>query len=156
MGTITENGQKRKLRMRSREIRDIVVSLLESLITIENEEKSSRRNYKVTEENNDKENQTLSEDEWKLILGSESDSCIEFRKGDYIMEEGFTYKTLFQTVSGTCDVEKKTASGVEVLGSINSGEVLGEINFFTREAASASIVVTSDVAEVYLISKEYL
>merc|ERR1711974_218926 len=138
---------------------DAVVSLLHSLISIEHDEAS---NNEVQLENqpsaaasaetdisasNANANAALSEEEWKLILGNEKDFCIEFQKGDFIMQEGFTYKTLFQTISGTCNVEKEkkeaedgseekagtvAAAGREIIARFDAGEVFGEITFFTQ------------------------
>lgn len=146
-----------KFRFKNKETRDVVVSLIQSLQNVDIlSPKGKITPNKHTDTKGAKEHLPLTEEEWKLILGT-SNSCIQFQKGDYIIKEGCTYKSLFQTVSGTFDVVKETRNkGNEVIGSVSDGEVLGEINFFTQNAASASIIVTSDSAEVYLIDKEYL
>jgi len=141
--------------MKSKETRDVVLSLLESLIAIDSESHITN-DLPVPQENPSQKASTLSEDEWKLILGSECDSCVEFMKGDYVIHEGCTYRTLFQTASGSYSVERLSGGIREDIGTVEVGEVLGEINFFTQQAASASVVVTSESAEVFLINSEYL
>ena len=112
----------------------------------------------VEETNVVQDHPPLTEDDWNLILNPKKENCIEFQRGDCVIQEGFTYKAFFQTVSGTLRVEKQlNDDGLQaIIGKVEPGEVLGEMNFFTHKEASASTVVISKVAEVYLINKEYL
>lgn len=153
---IGKDGRKHKFRLQNSELRLQVVTLLQSLLSLATEETGGLS--LLESQNQTKSHSPLSEEEWDLILNPKTESVIEYQRGDCIIQEGVAYKVLFQTVSGTCRVEKQVNDdGLQtILGTINAGEVLGEINFFTHKEASASVVVTTPNTEVYLIDKEYL
>lgn len=137
------------------------MALLKSLIPIIQSEDVVRA--AVRENTQQTSDDQLTEEDWHMILDHDLNDptksvAVQFTKGDYIIKQGVFYKKIFQIVSGTCIVEKEdpVTNQTSVLNYIHSGATLGEYNFFTGNAASASVVANFRLVEVYLIDKEHL
>lgn len=146
--------------MKSSTTRNKVVALLNSLVGVGKDEDGVAEQFKSKQAEMAQDDMALSTEEWSVILDSgDTTNRLGFCHGDAIIEEGLTYRALFQTITGEFAIykrsQKEAGQGTRI-GTVDQGEVLGEINFFTRASASASVVVSSNTAEVVVIDKEFL
>jgi len=84
-----------------------------------------------------------SKDDWSLIL--KGSRIIEYKKGDYVIEEGTHICQLFQIVKGSCSIVKKGIP--RLLGKISHDDgIFGEISFIEGGEASASVIALEDTS----------
>lgn len=80
----------------------------------------------------------LDEDERESLLPRFQTRLV--RKGESILSEGEANDTLYVVVSGSVDVD---AEG-EILASLGTGAVVGEMSLISRNPASANVTATTD------------
>jgi len=97
--------------------------------------------------------ESLTADE-RRSLGSFGE-FITASEGDVIIEEGHEQDSLFLIVFGTFHVQTDTTGRPVLLGSLKSGDTIGEVNIFDSGKASASVVAKS-LSQVWKIDRSRL
>lgn len=98
----------------------------------------------------------LAPEEWELILSGDTSCLMNFFAGELIRKEGNHYSFICQIASGSCRVEKTIEGQANViLGTLKTGEILGELQFFTGKAATANVVAETDV-EIYVLNCDFI
>jgi len=78
-------------------------------------------------------------------------------KDQSILREGDNFENIYQIGSGTVRVEKLQENGrVEILGTMGTSEMFGEISFLGGIGASVSIVADENNVDIYIIGKGYI
>lgn len=88
--------------------------------------------------------ENLTEAEKKLIVQS-TYSFLEFKKGDAIIKEGDCHATFYLLIKGTALVTKMTGNTQIRLAKLKSGEVFGEMSFFSRKPRSSNVIAGEKV-----------
>ena len=86
----------------------------------------------------------LNEDEKREIAGMEHD-LLKYAKGDTIIEEGEDSQSLFLLLKGSALITKQSGEANIRLSKIRSGEVFGEMSFFSRKPRQSNAVANEDV-----------
>lgn len=81
---------------------------------------------------------TLSQEDWDLILQGAQHST--FNAGDVILAQGDESVGVYQIGNGICRVEVTKNDATEVIGTLGTSEMFGEVSFLRHEGASVSIV----------------
>lgn len=134
-------------------------SLVDDLLK-EDKESPIKQEFAPPDYDQIEEEEILSSTDWDILLSGGDDgstkesskSLMTFSEGDIILEEGKNYMMVCQIASGSCRIEKSVPDSEMsvVLGTMNEGEILGEINFLTGNPASASVIAESRV-DMYVI-----
>jgi CRP-like cAMP-binding protein len=94
------------------------------------------------------------EEDWRLVLQGAKD--LHFQKDQVILKEGLEHQCVYQIVHGNCRIEKETPEGVKkVLGSMEQGQLFGEMSFLQGGGATVSVVADEEVT-VYVIEGDYI
>jgi len=100
----------------------------------------------------------LTSSDWDLILRGAK--RVTFKKNDVIISEGSDFQRIFQVVRGSCRIEKtllcSSQSRLSVVGTLGSSEILGEISFFQKSGATASVIADTDEVELCIIEGYYV
>lgn len=98
---------------------------------------------------------SLSQQDWGLILdGSE---CVTYMKEQCILREGENFDSIYQIGNGIVRVEKRMEDGrVEILGTMGTSEMFGEVSFLEGVGATADIIADQNNVDIYIISKDYI
>jgi CRP/FNR family transcriptional regulator, cyclic AMP receptor protein len=75
--------------------------------------------------------------------------------GEALIDEGHTQDALFMVISGTFHVQTVVTGRAVLLGTLKTGDTVGEINMFDPGNASAS-VVSKSFSEVWRIDRTRL
>ena len=86
----------------------------------------------------------FSDDEKKRICQI-GHSLVEFKKGDIIIKEGKQFKSIYLLLKGTALITKKSNSATIRLSKLTSGEIFGEMSFFSDKPRRTTVVANSDV-----------
>lgn len=78
---------------------------------------------------------------------------LKVKAGEYLLREGEASTQMFYLQSGTMGVFKIKGNLENQIGTIYSGEVVGEMSFLDKEPRSASVKAITD-AEVTVIPSE--
>ena len=97
---------------------------------------------------------TYFDTEERSQLGSYGE-FISLVEGYCLIEEGQTQNALFLVISGTFHVQTETTGRSVLLGTLNAGSTVGEVNIFDPGNASAS-VVSKSFSEVWKIDRSRL
>lgn len=127
----------------------------------------ARPSQQLTTESRVKRNQVyeadiLTESDWKLILDSYAGIwSVEYQPGEMILEEQVRSRRIFQISRGTCRIVKKYSTGGTstegaTLGTMQTGEIFGEISFLAGSLTSASIIAGPQGAEIIAIEGYYM
>lgn len=106
------------------------------------------------------EEHILTKDDWTQLLAGAH--FLTFKQNCVIIQEGSHQQQIFQLVRGHCRIEKAIYSDgdsspeMRVLGTMNAGEIFGEISFLDKRGASASVLASSDEVELYGIDGDYI
>eukprot|EP00029_Vermamoeba_vermiformis_P006419 TRINITY_DN2511_c0_g1_i1.p1 TRINITY_DN2511_c0_g1~~TRINITY_DN2511_c0_g1_i1.p1 ORF type:complete len:807 (+),score=231.66 TRINITY_DN2511_c0_g1_i1:46-2466(+) len=111
----------------------------------------------VVEEDLDSEEeideQDLTPNEWSLILrGWNHHDILSYDKGEVVMQQGKVYPAMFQIAEGSCRIELHN----KVLGTVNEGEIFGEIGLLQGSAASAFVIASTEEVVLNVIDGSYL
>ncbi len=81
-----------------------------------------------------------------------------FSKGQYMIREGHSDKTVFILLSGTVDILKKDSSGnIKLVSRISEGgTILGEMSIFLDEARTSSVRVSEDALALVFTGESFL
>lgn len=82
-------------------------------------------------------------------------SFIDLGDGDMLIEEGVEQNALFLIIFGTFHVQTATTGRSVLLGTLRSGDGVGEVNIFDSGKASAS-VVSKSISQVWKIDRAQL
>jgi len=94
---------------------------------------------------------SLTQEDWDLILqGSEYNTYMKDMK---VLPQGEASGKIYQIGNGVLRVEK--ASG-EIVGTMTSPEMFGEISFLSGQGASVTIKADENNVDVYTIDREYI
>lgn len=80
---------------------------------------------------------------------------IPLNDGEVLIEEGQKQEALFMVISGTFHVQTVVTGRPVLLGTLKTGDTIGEINMFDPGNASAS-VVSKSFSEVWRIDRARL
>lgn len=80
---------------------------------------------------------------------------LDLSDGDVLIEEGIEQNALFLIIMGTFHVQTETTGRAVLLGSLKSGDSVGEVNIFDTGKASASVVCKS-ISQVWKIDRNQL
>lgn len=80
---------------------------------------------------------------------------IKKKKDEYLIREGQESSEMYYVQSGTLGVFKRKSASEQQIGTVYSGELVGEMSFFDEEPRSASVKALSD-CEVTVIPREKL
>ncbi|MBL9159298.1 MAG: cyclic nucleotide-binding domain-containing protein [Verrucomicrobiales bacterium] len=80
---------------------------------------------------------------------------IPLNDGEVLIEEGHKQDALFMVISGTFHVQTVVTGRPVLLGTLKTGDTIGEINMFDPGNASAS-VVSKSFSEVWRIDRARL
>lgn len=69
---------------------------------------------------------------------------LRLSKGDYLVREGEASTDMYYVQEGTLGVYKKKSSGDIQIGTIYSGELVGEMSFLDGSIRSATVKAMSD------------
>ena len=69
---------------------------------------------------------------------------MQLKDGEYLLYEGERSDEMYFVKEGTLTVTKKRGSEEKQIGTIYSGEIIGEMSFLDREPRSASVKATGD------------
>ena len=97
---------------------------------------------------------TLLDEEDRVRLGGFGE-FLDLTEGDVLIEEGVEQGSLFLIIFGSFHVQTNTTGQNVLLGSLKSGDGVGEINIFDPGKASASVVSRS-VSQVWKIERPQL
>jgi hypothetical protein len=78
----------------------------------------------------------------------------EFRRGDFLFEEGDRSDVVFKIISGSVEILKTIEDRVQVVGAAKAGQTIGEISTTIDRKRTTSACVTSDGTSVQLLNKE--
>jgi CRP-like cAMP-binding protein len=122
-----------------------------------NKSLASPRRGAVVESDPDSEEevdeQDLTPSEWSLILrGWHHHDTRTYDKGEVVMQQGKVYPAMFQIAEGSCRIELHN----KVLGTVNEGEIFGEIGLLQGSAASAFVIANIDGVVLNVIDGSYL
>lgn len=79
-----------------------------------------------------------------------------YPSGASICQEGQRSDAMFLLLSGEADVFTNREEGVESLGRVSTGQTIGEMGVFTKKPRAATVVVSSETADVLAFSEEHL
>jgi CRP-like cAMP-binding protein len=80
---------------------------------------------------------------------------ISLADGEVLIDEGHTQDALFMVISGTFHVQTVVTGRSVLLGTLKTGDTIGEINMFDPGNASAS-VVSKSFSEIWRIDRARL
>ncbi len=80
---------------------------------------------------------------------------ISLADGEVLIDEGHTQDALFMVISGTFHVQTVVTGRPVLLGTLKTGDTVGEINMFDPGNASAS-VVSKSFSEIWRIDRARL
>lgn len=81
---------------------------------------------------------------------------IQIAKDDYLIREGEESSHMFYLQKGSLAVFKKKGGGEMVqIGTIYSGEVVGEMSFLDKEPRSATVKAVTDCVLMEIPSEQY-
>ncbi len=80
---------------------------------------------------------------------------ISLNDGEVLIDEGHKQDALFMVISGTFHVQTVVTGRAVLLGTLKTGDTIGEINMFDPGNASAS-VVSKSFSEVWRIDRARL
>lgn len=85
---------------------------------------------------------------------STSRDTIKLMPGDFLLHEGEESTEMYYLQSGTLAVLKRKGDSIQQLGTIISGELVGEMSFLDKEPRSASVkAITESVLVVVPLDK---
>lgn len=84
-----------------------------------------------------------------------SNDMLKLRAEDYLMREGEESNEMYYLQSGTMGVFKRKGDAEHQIGTIYSGELVGEMSFLDGEPRSATVKAIGD-CELKVIPKEAL
>lgn len=84
-----------------------------------------------------------------------SQESIRLEMNDYLMREGEESNEMYYLTSGTLGVFKRKGDTEQQIGTIYSGELVGEMSFIDGEPRSATVKALGE-AELKVIPKEAL
>ncbi|MFC1815813.1 Crp/Fnr family transcriptional regulator [Thermodesulfobacteriota bacterium] len=97
---------------------------------------------------------SFSEDEKKTFAEMEH-TILKFSKNDDIIMEGEPSRSLYLLVEGTCLITK-TVEDVKIrLSKLSSGEIFGEMSYFSGKPRQSTVTATGDV-KVLKIENDFI
>ncbi|PIP95656.1 MAG: hypothetical protein COW00_00770 [Bdellovibrio sp. CG12_big_fil_rev_8_21_14_0_65_39_13] len=78
------------------------------------------------------------------ILFYMTDTNLKLKPEEYLVREGEESNEMFYLQNGTLAVFKRKGNGEQQIGTIYSGELVGEMSFFDNKPRSASVKAISD------------
>ena len=94
-------------------------------------------------------------DQEKQTVCEMDHTLVEFQKGDLIIEEGDTTKSLFVLMKGSALITKKADDATIRLSKLTPGELFGEMSFFS-DAPRRTNVVANDKVIVMKIDESFV
>ena len=85
----------------------------------------------------------FSDDEKKRVCQI-GHSLVEFKRGDIIIKEGKQFKSIYLLLKGSALITKKSNSATIRLSKLTSGEIFGEMSFFSDKPRRTTVVANSD------------
>lgn len=73
-----------------------------------------------------------------------SRESIKLMPGDFLLHEGAESTEMYYLQSGSLSVLKRKGDGVQQIGTIIAGELVGEMSFLDKEPRSASVKALSE------------
>jgi CRP/FNR family cyclic AMP-dependent transcriptional regulator len=81
---------------------------------------------------------------------------IEVKSGEKLISQGETEQNLWFSLSGHCEVKRRTAAGKELkLAELGPRSQFGEMSFFHASPNSADVIATTDMRLLRLSRKDY-
>lgn len=96
---------------------------------------------------------TLDEDDRGDLSGF--GEFLDLTAGDVLIQEGVEQNSLFLIIMGTFHVQTETTGRAVLLGSLKSGDGVGEVNIFDAGKASAS-VISKSISQIWKIDRSQL
>lgn len=84
-------------------------------------------------------------DQERKTFAEMKNAILEFKKGDMIIEEGDTDRSIFLLVSGTCLITRNEGGANIRLAKVGAGEVFGEMSRFSDKPRRSNVVANEDV-----------
>jgi CRP/FNR family transcriptional regulator, cyclic AMP receptor protein len=81
---------------------------------------------------------------------------VRFKAGDAIVSEGAEGKTAYLIVSGSAEVSVGQGAKAKVLGTLNAGEVFGEMCLIEPGPRSATVTAVADIECVAISYDEFI
>ncbi|MFC1856630.1 cyclic nucleotide-binding domain-containing protein [Thermodesulfobacteriota bacterium] len=94
-------------------------------------------------------------DQEKQTVCEMDHTLVNFQKGDLIIEEGDTTKSLFVLMKGSALITKKADDATIRLSKLKPGELFGEMSFFS-DAPRRTNVVANDQVIVMKIDETFV
>lgn len=86
---------------------------------------------------------------------SVEDNIIQVKKGDFLVREGEEGSEMYYLQKGIMQVIKRRGDSEVQIGTIYSGEVVGEMSFLDKAPRSASVKAASDCELVEIHSEKF-
>jgi CRP-like cAMP-binding protein len=86
----------------------------------------------------------LAGEERKILAGSKH-ALLEFNKGDMIIKEGDQFKSLYLLIKGSVLITKSSTDSQIRLAKLKSGEIFGEMSFFSKKPRQSNVVASEKV-----------
>jgi len=84
-----------------------------------------------------------------------SSDVLELKAGEYLMRESEESSQMFYLQSGSLAVYKVKGGAEQQIGTIYSGELVGEMSFLDKQPRSASVRAISDVKVLIIPSEKF-
>jgi CRP-like cAMP-binding protein len=84
-------------------------------------------------------------DKEKKIFANLKHSLVEFKKGNVIIKEGDQLAALYVLIKGTVLITRTSENAQIRLAKLKSGEIFGEMNFFSRKPRQSNVIANDDV-----------
>jgi CRP-like cAMP-binding protein len=83
--------------------------------------------------------------EERKILAESKHALLEFDKGDMIIKEGDQFKSLYLLIKGSVLITKSSTDSQIRLAKLKSGEIFGEMSFFSKKPRQSNVVASEKV-----------
>ena len=87
-------------------------------------------------------------DQEKQAVCEMDHTLVDFQKGDLIIEEGDTTKSLFVLMKGSALITKKADDTTIRLSKLKPGELFGEMSFFSDHPRRTNVVANDKVVVI--------
>jgi len=87
-------------------------------------------------------------DKEKKIFANLKHSLVKFQKGNVIIKEGDQLAALYVLLKGTVLITRASENAQIRLAKLKSGEVFGEMTFFSRKPRQSNVIANEDVIAI--------
>eukprot|EP01127_Copromyxa_protea_P013794 TRINITY_DN3738_c0_g1_i2.p1 TRINITY_DN3738_c0_g1~~TRINITY_DN3738_c0_g1_i2.p1 ORF type:complete len:276 (-),score=34.36 TRINITY_DN3738_c0_g1_i2:22-849(-) len=107
-----------------------------------------------TSSNSDSQMIEMEPDDWATVLKDAQFN--KYEDGERILKEGANSTSIFYIASGRVSIQKKSPSGIQIHGTLETGSLFGEMSFLVAGCATASIIADGMNVQIYVIEQTSL